>query len=107
MKDKRAVAGCRMAGLFADAEFAEDEIKDVVAGGGTGESVEGVEGVVEIEKEHLVGNGASRSLPGLGESGQCGCDGLLLAEVGEESCLGRGRRGRDVREDCRAEFVNA
>jgi hypothetical protein len=54
------------AGLFADAEFAEDEIQDVVAGGGAGERVEGAEGVIEVEEDHLVGDGVGGGLQGAG-----------------------------------------
>jgi hypothetical protein len=46
----------REMGLLADAELAEDEVEDVVGGGGAREGVEGVEGFVEIEKDHLVGD---------------------------------------------------
>lgn len=44
-------------GLLADAELAEDEIEDVFGGGGAGEGVEGMEGFVDIEEDHLVGDG--------------------------------------------------
>ena len=40
--------------LLADAEFAEDEVQDVVARRGAGEGVKSVESFVEIEKNHLV-----------------------------------------------------
>ncbi len=42
--------------LLADAELAEDEVKDVVGGRGTGENVEAVESFVEVEEDHLVGD---------------------------------------------------
>ena len=44
--------------LFSDAEGAEDQIEDVIGGGGAGDFVEGAEGSVEIEQEHLVGDSA-------------------------------------------------
>lgn len=51
-------------GLLANAELAEDEVEDVVGGGGAGEGVEGVEGFVEIEQDHLVGDGCRDTLLG-------------------------------------------
>jgi len=42
--------------LLSDAEGAEDQIEDVIGGGGAGDFVEGAEGSVEIEQEHLVGD---------------------------------------------------
>lgn len=49
-------------GLLADAEFAEDEVEDVVAGGGTGEGVEGAEGLVEVQEDHFMGDGVGCGL---------------------------------------------
>ncbi len=40
--------------LLADAEAAEDEVEDVVGGGGSGERVEGAERLVEVDENHLV-----------------------------------------------------
>ena len=62
----------RHVGLLADAEFAEDEVEDVVGGGGAGEGIEGAEGFVEIEQDHLVGDRGCRGLAGLDESGEGG-----------------------------------
>ena len=52
--------------LFSDAEGAEDQVEDVVGGGGAGDFVERTQGSVEIEQEHLVGdsgdNGVGRGV---------------------------------------------
>ena len=45
---------CRSALLLSDAEGAEDQVQDVVGGGGAGDGVERPEGVVEIEQQHFV-----------------------------------------------------
>lgn len=52
--------------LFADAELAEDEVQDVVGGGGAGKGVERLEGGVEVEEDHLVGDGCGCGSVGLG-----------------------------------------
>jgi hypothetical protein len=50
--------------LLSDAEGAEDQVEDVVGGGGAGDFVEGAEGSVEVEQKHLVrdagGDGVGR-----------------------------------------------
>ncbi len=50
--------------LLSDAEGAEDQIEDVFGGGGAGDFVEGAEGSVEIEEEHLVGNSSGYGFGG-------------------------------------------
>ena len=40
--------------LFSDAEGTEDQVENVVGGGGAGDFVERAQGCVEIEQEHLV-----------------------------------------------------
>ena len=50
--------------LLSDAEGAEDQVEDVVGGGGAGDFVERAQGAVEIEQEHLV-----RDLGGHGVGG--------------------------------------
>ena len=40
--------------LFSDAEGAEDEVENVVGGGGSGDFVERAQGGVEVEEQHLV-----------------------------------------------------
>src|SRR5271165_2793903 len=62
--------GCRNSDclwlLLSDAEGAEDQVEDVVGGGGAGNGVEGAEGAVEIEQQHFVGDfrgyGAGRGI---------------------------------------------
>jgi len=82
-------------------------MKDVVAGGGAGEDIECGEGFVEVEENHLVGDLRDGGLGCAGEGGEYGGDGLLLAEIGEESVVGCGGRGGDAAEDCSAEFGDA
>ena len=45
-------------------------MENVVAGGVAGESVESVEGFVEVEKQHLVRHGRGDGLLGAGKGGQ-------------------------------------
>jgi hypothetical protein len=45
--------------LLSDAEGAEDQVEDVVRGGGAGDFVERAQCSVEIEQEHLVGDSGS------------------------------------------------
>jgi hypothetical protein len=47
---------CSAVELFSNAERAEDEVQDVVRGSGSGNLIEGPQGVVEIEKQHFVGD---------------------------------------------------
>jgi hypothetical protein len=42
--------------LLSNAEGTEDQVEDVVGGGGAGDFVEGAQGSVEVEQEHLVGD---------------------------------------------------
>jgi hypothetical protein len=56
----------REAMLLSDAEGAEDQVEDVVGGGGAGDFVEGAEGVVEIEEEHFVGDAGGDGVAGVG-----------------------------------------
>ena len=69
--------------LLSNAEGGEDEVKDIVGGGGAGELVEGAEGGVEIEEKHLVGSVSGGRLVGLGEGVERGVDSGLLADVGQ------------------------
>ena len=82
--------------LLSDAEGAEDEIEDVVGGGLAGEGVEGPEGAVEIEQDHLVRNGGAIGAEGVFERGTSGGDGLVLAEVGEQAGLGSCSAGGEL-----------
>lgn len=40
--------------LLSDAEGSEDKVQDVVGRGGAGDLVQSSEGIVEIEKDHLM-----------------------------------------------------
>ena len=42
--------------LLSDAESAEDQVEDVIGGSCAGDFVEGPQGSVEVEQEHLVGD---------------------------------------------------
>ena len=44
----------RNVALLPDAELAEDQVEDVVGGGGAGDGIEGAESAVEIEQQHFV-----------------------------------------------------
>src|SRR5208282_3781336 len=73
--------------LFSDAEGAEDQVKDVVGGGGAGDFVERAQGRVQIEQEHLVRHssrdGSARGV----ERGERVGDQLLMADAGKKSAL--------------------
>jgi hypothetical protein len=68
--------------LLSDAEGAEDEVEDVVGGGGAGDFVEGAEGSVEIEQKHLVRDAGGDGVGRVVESGERGADQFLMANVG-------------------------
>ena len=68
--------------LFSDAEGAEDQIEDVIGGGGAGDFIEGAEGSVEIEQEHLVGDSGGYGAGRSGERVECVGDQLLMANAG-------------------------
>jgi hypothetical protein len=86
-------------GLFAYAEFAEDEVEDVVGCGGAGEGIEGAKGVVEVQENHFVGDFVDGCLSGLGERGERRGDCLLLADIGEQGGFCGGGGVGDLRED--------
>ena len=52
--------------LFSDAEGGEDQVEDVVGGGLAGERVESPERAIEIEQDHLVGDGGGVGCGGVG-----------------------------------------
>ena len=64
IKSRQSVEG----NLLSNAEGAEDQIEDVVGGGGAGDGIERPQGVVEIEQQHLVRDlgrdGDSRGIEG-------------------------------------------
>jgi hypothetical protein len=82
--------------LFSDAEGGEDASEDVVGGGGTGEGIEGSEGIVEIEQKKLMGKGLQRGLPGFGECAAGFGEGLGLAEAGNDRRISGGLGGDGV-----------
>jgi hypothetical protein len=65
-----------------DAEGPEDQIEDVVGGGGARDFVEGSEGSVEIEQEHLVGNSGGYGVGRSVERGERIVDQFLVANAG-------------------------
>ena len=73
-----------LAQLFPDAKAAEDQAQDVFNRGLAGNAVQGVQGIVEINEDHLVGNLAAGSGAGLAESVERIADELLVAKVGNE-----------------------
>ena len=79
--------------LLADAEGGKDQIEDVVAGGLAGEGVEGPEGAVEVDQDHLMRNVAGVCLGRIGESGACRGNGLLVAQAGEQAGFSGGSAG--------------
>jgi len=52
--------------LFSDAEGGKDQVEDVVGSGLAGERIEGPEGAIEIEQDHLVGDGGGVGCGGVG-----------------------------------------
>ena len=85
--------------LFADAEFAEDEIENVIACCSARQGVEGVKSLIKIKKNHLVGDNRHCSLLGSIEGKNCLRNRLLLAEIGEERSLGAEGFSGEERED--------
>ena len=84
------------ASSFSDAKRGEDQVEDVVGGGGAGDFVELAEGAVEVEQEHFVRGVALDRVGGGGKSGERVLDQLLLAEVGEERGLLLGGAAGDL-----------
>src|SRR2546427_10316575 len=73
--------------LLSDAEGAENEVEDVVGGGGTGDLVQRTERVVEIKQKHLVGNLVRHRGPGGGEGDQSILHQSLVTGTGQEAAL--------------------
>src|SRR5579862_3413168 len=94
--------------LFADAESAEDQVQNIVGGGGAGNFVESVQRVVEIEKQHLVrdlvGDGGFRRR----KRRQRIAYQLLVTGVGEETTFHlQTAVSSDVAQDLRAQCVDS
>src|ERR1035438_851815 len=86
--------------LLSNAEGPEDEIEDVVGGGGAGYFVEGTQGSVEIEQQHLVRNAGGYGVAGGSERAERVVHPFLMANAGEEAGFGVLRRvARDVTQD--------
>jgi hypothetical protein len=88
-----------MAQLFSDAEVAEDEIQNVIARRGTGKSIEGLENFVQVEKNHLMGDGCAGCLTCATKRCYCRRNRLLLAEIREQRSFSAGRLAGEKRED--------
>ena len=58
-----------------------------------GEGVEGPEGAVEVDQDHLMRNVAGVGLGCIGESSACRGNGLLVAQAGEQAGFGRDSAG--------------
>ncbi len=74
--------------LLSDAESAEDQVEDVVSGGGAGDRIERPQGAVEIKQQHFMwdfcGHGAGSSL----ERGQRFLYESLVAHICKKSGFG-------------------
>src|SRR6266849_2198875 len=77
-------------GLFPDAKAAEDQVENVVSGGGAGDLVERAQRVVEVEQEHLMRHLLVNCGLGGFERGNRIADQPLVAQVGEKSSFGLG-----------------
>src|SRR5580658_3914248 len=70
--------------LLSDAEGTEDEVEDVVGGSGAGDFVEGAQGRVEIEEQHLVGDARAYGVGCGVEPSDRIVDKFLVANAGQE-----------------------
>jgi hypothetical protein len=93
--------------LLADAKLAEDEVDDVIVCGDASERVECVEGLVEVEQEHLMWEGSRYRMLCLSKRSKRNGHGLLLADVSEERGLRVGVADSDERQDGVAQFSDA
>src|SRR5580693_9084200 len=93
---------------LSNAERAEDQVKDVVGGGGSGDGVEWPQGVVEIKQQHFVGD-SGRDGAGRGsERGQRLLHQALMADVGEKASFGlRSGLAANMAQNFGAQFGNA
>src|SRR5437870_13121796 len=74
--------------LFADAERAEDQVQDVIGGGGAGDFIQRSQSIVEAEQEHFVrGLVVAGGFRGF-ERSQRVADGALVADTGQQAALG-------------------
>ena len=71
--------------LLSDAERAENEIQNVVGGGGARNLVKRAQGAVEIEQQHFVGDSRGDSTAGCLESYDRIADKLLVARASQKS----------------------
>jgi len=101
---RQAVARC----LFADAERAEDQVQDVIGGGGAGDFIQRSQSIVEVEQEHFVRDfvvdGGFRGF----ERSQRVAHEALVADTGEKTALGMGADfSADVAKNLGAKLRNA
>jgi len=94
--------------LLSDTKSAEDQAQNVIRGGGAGDFVERVQGIVKIHEEHLVrylvADRGSRSIEGGGRPSYQ----FLVAQVGEEASFGGSARlAADMTENLCPELWNA
>src|SRR2546422_197231 len=80
----RALEAVRRAVLFPHAKVRENKLKQVVHVGCARNGVEGAEGVIEVEEQHLVRHLGGSGLAGPVEAGERLLDELLMAQVGDE-----------------------
>ena len=91
-----------------NAEAAEDQVEDVVGGGGAGDLVQGTQGVVEVEEQHFVGGVGGHGVLGGGQGVERVAHQRLVAGVGEEAgLLLYAAFAADVLENLRAQLGDA
>src|SRR5882672_8838698 len=93
---------------LSDAKRAEDQVEDVVGGGGPGDGIERPQSVIEIEQQHLVRDfGCHGSCGGI-ESGERVLHQALVADVCKKSSFSlRSGFATDVVQDFGAQLRNA
>ena len=74
-----------------------------------GERVKGAEGAVKVQQDHLVWNGGCVGEIGVGQCRQGGCDGLVVAEAGQQAGFGGSsacRQGENAVAESRNPFAS-
>ncbi len=94
--------------LLSDAERTENQVQNIVGGGGSSHGIEGAKSVVEIEQQHFMRNFGGHCARGGGERSQRFLHQALMADIGEKSGFGlRPGFAADVAQNFGAQFGDA
>lgn len=94
--------------MLSDTEAAEDQVQDVVGGGGTGHFVDGTKGALQVEQERLVRYAGGDRFRRRRECPEGIVNQFLVADVGQETTFDlRAGLSTDVLQDGASQLGDA